>query len=512
MVSFRIRLIRHAVPAVALVALLSSGFLFAAGDRDPAIIEAARGRDAASVRALISHGEGVDVTAADGSTALHWAVHWNDVATTQALLDAGADVNARNRYGVAPITLAAKNGSPDMVHLLLNTGADANATVGEGETVLMTAARTGRRAVIEALIHHGADVNARESWKSQTALMWAAGEGHVAAVEALLEAGAERDARSKAGFTPYLFAARQGDLEVVRTLLDTGADVNQALPARKRRGMYEPADAAKDDPKGQGASALDLAVANAHFELASMLLDRGADPNAAGPGWGPLHTISWVRQPGVGSNDPAPDGSGNLDSLALVRQLVEHGADVNLRMTKQSRAGRHSLNTIGATPFLAASRTADAELMQLLVELGADPLIPTEEGTTSLMVAAGLGTRAPDEDAGTPEAVVEAVRLALSLGTDPNAVNVNGDTAMHGAAYKHVAGAVPLLVAAGADISVWNTKNQLGWTPLRIATGVHRGMNLRASPETAAAIREVMEKAGVSTYVEPEGVVSGETR
>ncbi len=83
---------------------------------------------------------------------------------------------------------------------------------------------------------------------------------------------------------------------------------------------------------------------------------------------------------------------------------------------------------------------------------------------------------------------------------------------MHGVAYKHVAGAVPLLVAAGADINVWNTKNHLGWTPLRIATGVHRGMNLRASPETAAAIRKVMEEANVSTYVEPEGVISGETR
>lgn len=512
MVPFRLRLIRCTCSAVALVALLSSGFLFAAGDRDPAIIEAARGRDGVAVRALISQGEGVDVAAADGSRALHWAVHWNDLETTQALLDAGADVNADNRYGVASITLAAKNGSPEMVHLLLDAGGDANATVGEGETVLMTAARTGRREVIEALVHHGADVNARELWKNQTALMWAAGEGHVEAVDALLEAGAELDARSKAGFTPYLFASRQGNSHVVRTLLDAGADVDQTLPARKRRGKYEAADAAMDNEQGQGASALDLAVGNAHFELASMLLDRGANPNAAGPGWAPLHTITWVREPGVGSNDPAPDGSGNLDSLAMVRELVEHGADVNIRMTKQSRAGRHSLNTIGATPFLAAARTADAELMQLLVELGADPLIPTEEGSTPLMVAAGLGTRAPDEDAGTPETVVEAVQLVLSLGADPNAVNVNGDTAMHGAAYKHVAGAVPLLADAGADINVWNTKNHLGWTPLRIATGVHRGMNLRASPETAAAIGEVMEKAGVSTDVEPEGVISGETR
>ena len=67
-------------------------------------------------------------------------------------------------------------------------------------------------------------------------------------------------------------------------------------------------------------------------------------------------------------------------------------------------------------------------------------------------------------------------------------------------------------MAAGANIEIWNRKNQIGWTPLRIATGVHRGMNLRASPETAAAIASFMEAAGASTVVEPEAFVSGETK
>ncbi len=506
--------LRRKVAAGMIAGMAAAAFAVAAtgaGDQG-SILDAARTKDGARVRTLIAQGSDPHAASADGTTALHWAAEWDDRETAAALLKAGADANARNRYGSAPITLAAINGSAPMLELLINAGADPNTVVGEGETTLMTAARTGRREAVEVLLLHGAEVNAKEGWHGQTALMWAAAEGHNGAVEALIAAGAELGARSDGGFTAYLFAVRQGQPEVVRTLLDAGVDVNESLFVRRRRGMYQTGadDAAAE--RQLGSSALDLAVANGHFELASLLLDRGADPNQAGPGWTPLHTISWVRKPGVGSNDPAPEGSGSMDSLQLVRELVKHGADVNARMTKRSTAGKHALNTVGATPFLAACRTADAELMQLLADLGADPSIPTKEGSTPLMVAAGLGTRAPDEDAGTPEEVVEAVKLVIALGGDPNAVNSNGDTAMHGAAYKHVAGAVPLLVAAGADINIWNTKNHLGWTPLRIATGVHRGMNLRASPETAAAIRKVMEEANVSTYVEPEGVISGETR
>ncbi len=507
MVRFRLKMIRSCVSAATLIWVLASASLFGAVDREVTVVSAAIANDGATVRALISQGGSVSGSAADGSTALHWAAHWNDLETARALIQADADVNAINRYGVAPITLAARNGSAKMIDTLAEAGADPNTVVGEGETALMTAARTGRGDAVEALVRHGADVDAKESWREQTALMWAAGEGHVEAVEALLEAGAQRDVRSKAGFTPYLFAIRQGNVDVVGTLLDAGSDINETLPPRRRRGSPGPPDGAESERNSQkGTSALDLAVANAHFDLASILLDRGADPNAAGPGWGPLHTISWVRKPGVGSNDPAPEGSGTMESLELVRELVEHGADIDFQMTRRSRAGSHSLNTVGATPFLAAARTADAELMKLLIELGANPLITTEDGTTPLMVAAGLGTRAPEEDAGTPEAVAEAVKFAISLGLDLNAVDSNGETAMHGAAYKHKAAAVALLAAAGADINIWNTKNNLGWTPLRIATGVHRGGNLRASPETAAAFVKVMEEANVSTYVEPEDV------
>jgi ankyrin repeat protein len=330
----------------------------------------------------------------------------------------------------------------------------------------------------------------------------------VGVVRALIAAGAEVNARSGAGFTPLLFATREGRAEVVRTLLGAGVSPNERIETASQR-VPGPSGPSRD---AVGTSALELAVANAHYELASMLLDAGADPNAAAQGWIPLHTITWVRKPGAGSNDPAPQGSGNMDSLELVRKLVAGGADVNARMTRRKNVGLSSLNTMGATPFLLAARTGDAELMRLLVKLGADPMLPNADGTTPLMVAAGVGTRSPGEDAGTEPEALEAVKVALELGGDVNAVDKNNETAIHGAAYKHLPSVAQFLIDKGAKADIWNRKNRNGWTPLRIAAGVHRGMNFRSSPETAAVLMKAMTAAGVSTHVDPEPVISGATR
>jgi len=165
----------------------------------------------------------------------------------------------------------------------------------------------------------------------------------------------------------------------------------------------------------------------------------------------------------------------------------------NARVTKRPSMGVTTLNSIGATPFLLAARTADAPLMKLLAELGADPMLTNEDGSTPLMVAAGLGTNAPGEDPGTEPEVLEAVKVALDLGNDLNAVDKNGETAMHGAAYKHVPSVVRYLAEKGAKIEVWNRPNGKGWTPLTITEGVQRGMNIVSSPPTAAVIREVMK-------------------
>jgi ankyrin repeat protein len=329
--------------------------------------------------------------------------------------------------------------------------------------------------------------------------MWAGAEGHAVVAQALIASGGEVNARSKSGFTPLLFAVREGRTQVVDVLLKAGASVNEALPPPRRGGAGA----------SHGSTALMLAVTNAHFELASKLLDAGADPNEDVQGWTALHLISDVRKPGAGSNDPAPPGSGSMDSLELIRRLVAHGANINARTTRSRNIGLTSLNTEGATPFLLACRTADAELMRVLLSLGADPNIPNAEGTTPLMVAAGVGTRSPGEDAGTEPEALAAVRLLVELGADVNAKDDRGETAIHGVAYKHLPSVAQYLLDHGARVEVWNTKNRNGWTPLRIAVGVHRGMNLRQSPETTAVLAKWMTAAGLSTEVEPEAVISG---
>jgi uncharacterized protein len=470
----------------------------------PPVVDAARQRNTVTLQRLLQQHPDVNAAAPDGDTALHWAAYHDDLAMAELLIGAGANVDAANRYGVKPLSIAATNGSAPMIELLLNAKADPEAAMGEGETALMTAARSGNAEAVKALIAHGANINAKENWRGQTPLMWAAAEGHVEAAQALIAAGAEINASSKAGFTPFLFAVREGRPAVVAALLKASVSPNEALPPSVRRGGAG---------APHGSTALMLAVTNAHFELASQLLDAGADPNDGVQGWTALHIISDVRKPGTGSNDPAPPGSGSMDSLELVRRLVAHGAKINARTARSRNVGLTSLNTEGATPFLLACRTADVELMRLLVSLGADATIPNSEKTTPLMVAAGVGTRSPGEDAGTEPEVLAAVKyLVEELRADVNAVDEHNETAMHGVAYKHVASVAQYLADHGAKVDVWNVKGRNGWTPLRIAVGVHRGMNLRYSPETAAVLERVMKAAGVSTVVEPEAVISGSTK
>ena len=490
------------VPRTA-AALLLVGALGAAAEAAVPLVDAAKRGDTAAVRALLQQSRNANVAEPDGTTALHWAAQRGDATLADVLLRAGADARTATRYGVTPLALACQRGSGAVVQRLLMAGADPNAALPGGETALMTAARAGALDVMDLLLARGANANARDESAGQTALMWAAAEGHASAIAALVRKGANVFARSTGGWTSLLFAVREGHMSAVRALLDAGADVNETLLVRPNRARA--AGAPPSDPV-PGASALVVAVGNAHFELAALLLDKGANPNAAAQGWTALHQLTWVRKPGQGSTGPGPAGSGSLSSLDLVKTLVAHGADLNARMTQRAQVGVTALNMIGATPFLMAARSADAPLMRLLASLGADPRLPNQDDTTPLMVAAGIGTHSPGEDPGSEAEVLEAVKVALELGNNPNAVDKNGNTAMHGAAYKQVKSVVPFLQANGADINVWNRNNMQGWTPLRIAAGVFRGGMFRFSDPTADSFREVMSAAGVSTVLDDEAV------
>jgi ankyrin repeat protein len=451
----------------------------AGGGAGVSIIKAVKDGDVAVVRSLLKQPNAANAADADGTTALHWAADRDDLAMAQLLVRAGANVKAANRYGFTPMYSAALNGDAAMIALFLKAGADANVALPEGETPLMTAARTGNVDAIRVLLENGANVNARENWKKQTALMWAAHEGNAEAAKYLLAAGAKVDDRSIFGWTPLLFAARQGQDDVIRVLAAAGANVNEKLP--------------------DGTGALVTAIQGLNYQTASVLLDAGVDPNADAQGWTALHQLVWSRRPQRGQNNPGQKPKGTTSSLDLAKELVEHGADINARQTKEPNAdmeGRNSLNRYGATPFFLAAKSCDVPMMQALLALGADPFLANVDGDTPLMVAAGVGVYSQGESPGEPEESAEAVKILLDLGAPVNDHDKNNETPLHGPAWRGSNDAVTLLVKAGAKLDV---RNNRGWLPLTIADGVYYNARVMMNLHTAKLLRELMTKQGMDT-------------
>ena len=482
---------------------------------DGRLVDAMQQRDFETARGLLATGSDVNTPQGDGATALAWAAHWDEVDLTSELIGAGADVGAANDLGVTPLMLAAANGSLALVELLLAAGADPDAARPAGDTALMFAARAGSVEVVRRLAAAGANPNARTAG-GHTALMWAAAEAHADAAQALIDHGAALvDARTAAtafvprrrrprrgpillrageaanpaefprdgetdpprtagGFTPLLYAVLAGDGETVRVLLDNGADVNDASP--------------------DGVSALMLALTKRHEELALLLLDRGAAPNydrrhaardhparAAGPrGPAPAETAAEAVDFAGYTALHVAAATGQHRAL---RALLTAGADPDARMDRPKRftdafevgvfasPGAGRLTQRGTTPFLVAARTVDVEAMRILAEAGADPFATTDDGTTALILAAGLGKRAArdityyDWD---QHKAIDAARYALELGLDVNAANEWGATALHGAVYHAAGDLIRFLVANGADIDATDWEGQ---TPLRLARG-----------------------------------------
>jgi ankyrin repeat protein len=441
---------------------------------DSALIAAVKKSDSAAVKRLLDQGASVNAAGSDGTTPLHWAVESDNPEVTRMLLKAGADVKSTNRYGMTALQLAAVNGNAPMLRELLDAGADANSVLPEGETVLMTAARTGSAESLKLLLDRGAKVDARDKWYGESALMWAAAENHGNAVSVLLAHGAPIDSRStlqkitnrNAGqsmlslgsWTPLMYAARENALDAGRALVKGKANLNLTDP--------------------DGATALEIAIINAHYEFAALLLDAGADPNIVDSeaGMGPLYAVVDMHRLAVGHGRPNPQPVGLMTAVDLAKKLLEHGANPNARLKKPILKRHHTAGDSalgdGATPFLRAAKSGDVEMMRALVDGGADPKLTMPNGTNALWFAAGLGWRngspaAPSYDQGTDEEAVEAIQYLMGLGFNVRAANDAGDTALHVAISGRGSEAiVKFLVEQGADPEA---KNKRGQTPLNLA-------------------------------------------
>jgi ankyrin repeat protein len=451
--------------------------LAGAARRDHRLADAVERRDIDRVDLLLRSGADVNGTQGDGATALHWAVYTDETSLVDRLLDAGANVNAANDHGVTPLALACESRNEAVIAALLRRGADPNASVSSGESALMTASRAGTVAGVKALLARGANVNVAEQSHGQTALMWAVSERHPDVVRLLIEAGADVRARSRVrrrtvqvanrygdqnsvrgvtemdlgGFTPLLFAVRNGDIQSARLLLAAGADVNDSTPS--------------------GVSALVLAAHSGQGRVAELLVERGADVHSADAGYTALH------------------GAVLRGDRDLVRSLLARGADPSARLTRGTPSRYYSKDyafnesLVGATPLWLAARYAEPEIMQALVAAGADPRVTAPDGSTMLTIVPtkGLGTfRVGDrreryqgqadvaaKGDGEDEAItLDTARLALALGADINAADRAGDTALHLAASLGLTSVVRLLVERGARLE---TRNRRGQTALGAA-------------------------------------------
>ncbi len=503
--------------------------------------------DKAMVDLLLGAGANPKAANHDGSTPLWLACINGDAPVIAALLKAGADANEHLPLGRSPLMIASRTGNVDAMKVLLDHGADVNAKETlRGTTPLMWAADEGHATAILLLIEHGADIKARsdpaergrgpalgksnDPRKAVEALGKALAAGiptpQLGAVgttslvpvvpekgggarrgkEGAGAAGAldEDDAAAAFGFggrrpapkdggglTALTYAALADDVESVKVLLAAGADINQVTD--------------------YGWSALLVATQNRYYKLGEFLLNHGADVNLANKGgWTPLYLATDNRN--IESGD-YPVRKPDMDHLDYIKLLLDKGANVNARM-KDSTETRtvftnQWLDENGATAFLRASQSGDLVLMKLLLAHGADPKIDTALHVTALQVAAGIGWVEGITYEWSPASTLEAVKMLLDLGLDPNVQSDTGRTALHGAAHKGRPDVVQVLVDHGARLDVrdyGNTDNRGSaklavhtWLPVDYADGLVR-VGVQSAiphPETGLLIRKLMTAAGL---------------
>jgi ankyrin repeat protein len=429
--------------------------------------DAAELRDLDALQNLLAGGANVNEAQNDGSTALLWAAQWDDIEMAHALVAAGADPSLANRTNASPLQLAAINGNADMLRVLIDAGANpALPLTMSGDTALMFAARTGKPDAVQVLLQSGSDVNAMETWGGTTALMWAAREGHTETVELLLAAGANVDTQSlfvpidtARGFegasprarlpdevgpvyhasgelTALMFAAREGHLGTAQALIDAGAELDKVA--------------------GDGKHALNLALFNGNYAIASLLIDRGADVNSADArGFNPLFWAVDRRNMETAPNFPWVITE---DPLPLVEKLLAAGADPNQMVndTPQARMRGGSPRIVFATPLMRAAFSADLELVQLLLDHGANPRIRSKDNETTLGAAAGLGFIHGFHKLRPYSERLEVIKLLVELGGDVNWQDNYGISPLMAAANLGDVPIIQYLVDQGADLGAYD--------------------------------------------------------
>jgi ankyrin repeat protein len=443
-------------------------------------VQASQAGNASELKAVLLHSN-VNARSEDGSTALLWATYRADPDMVRMLIAAGADVEAANHYGVTPLLEASEIGNAPILEALLKGGAKWDLTYKDGETVLMEAARTGSLESVDLLIAKGMDVDVRETSQQQTALMWASIEGHLGVVKALLKAGAQPNlaARSsglepptdiggrawldysRGGLTALMFAAREGHGEVVRVLLDAGADPNVKT--------------------SNGLTAMMLAVLNDRLDTAKLLLDHGANPND-----GSLNELISLRglQTNATASDasrPRPSHANTIDQLDLAASFLDKGADpkspVKYTLNSDGTAFGSGIPNESRDPaYVVALQAQDADVLRMFLERKlVDPNVLPGAPSTPLLAmlsvmappnplgATAVGFRYPAER-GAPAMTA----LLIKAGADVNAVGPGGERAIHRAAQNGDLAVIQELADAG---SVLDVKTDASLTPVDLAAG-----------------------------------------
>src|SRR6266853_741558 len=464
---------------------------------DPPLVAAAKNDDLTAVRGLLAKRVNVNEPARDGSTALLWSAYNSNIEMTRALIAAGGAVNTPNHYGITPLLQASRAGDTPLVGMLIKAGADAAAAHPDGETPLMAASRTGHIDAVKLLIEAGANANVADAYQQETPLMWASAEGHVAVVNELLKAGAEPNRKAHingiderkhgdhptGGFTALMFATRNGHEDVAAALLKGGADPKLT--------------------NGDGLTASMVAIVNDRFDLATKLLDLGADAND-----GSLYFA--VDMHDATTDMRAHDGSrlrldiqNTLTSLDLVKFLLEKGADPNKAFQGQVHSTSLCCDPeVNSSPFYRAAVASDVEALKLMLAHGAKvewspaevkkegrggptgaagagrgvnanvgktPMMITMNGGRGAAFAAGPGFdrigKPPFREASNRDPL-EAMKVLLAAGANPNAKAPDGSTLLHQAVTARQVPIIRALVSSGAKLDAVNKENL---TPLLLA-------------------------------------------